>query len=337
MSRRYADLPAAPRRRRGRVSPLTLVFRGALLLVFILMSVSAGTLAYWLVSSQPAREAAGAALTGGVSPAHAFPGRDSVNILLLGRDEDRDRRGQVIDTRGRTDAILLAHVDFRERRVGMLSIPRDTLVRIPGYRGRHKINAANQYGGPELVAQVVENLTGVSPDAYVLVDYRVFARLVDEAGGVMVEVDKELNYDDNWGNLHIHLKPGLQKLNGEQALGLVRFRKSNDGHGDTDQERIARQQRLLHSLAAHLARPSSLVKLPRLLAIATEESQTNLSTGQALCLASFVRSVGTENIRMEVLPATPTRSALRVDEPAARRVIQEIFFAPPAPAGSGEG
>jgi LCP family protein required for cell wall assembly len=307
------------------------------LLGFILMSVSAGTLAYWLVSSRPAREAAGAALTGGVSPARAFPGRDSVNILLLGRDEDRNRRGQVIDTRGRTDAILLAHVDFRERRVGMLSIPRDTLVRIPGYRGRHKINAANQYGGPELVAQVVENLTGVSPDAYVLVDYRVFARLVDEAGGVMVEVDKELNYDDNWGNLHIHLKPGLQKLNGEQALGLVRFRKSNDGHGDTDQERIARQQRLLHSLAAHLARPSSLMKLPRLLAIATEESQTNLSTGQALCLASFVRSVGTENIRMEVLPATPTRSALRVDEPAARRVIEEIFFAPPAPSGSGEG
>jgi len=313
------------------------MFRGALFLVFVLLSVSAGTVAYWLVSSRPAREAAGAAIIGELSPARAFPGRDSVNILLLGRDEDRDRRGQVMDTRGRTDAILLAHVDFRERRIGMLSIPRDTLVRIPGYRGRHRINAANQYGGPELAARVVEDLTGVAPDAYVLVDYRVFARLVDEAGGVVVDVDKELNYDDNWGNLHIHLKPGLQRLNGEQALGLVRYRKSNDGRGDTDQERIARQQRLLHSLAARLARPSSLMKLPRLLAIATEETRTNLTAGQALCLAGFVRSVGTENIRMGVLPATPVRSALRVDEPAARRVIREIFFAPPAPPAGGEG
>lgn len=327
-----------PRRRpKRRNSSFRLLVRSVVSLLFVGLSVFAGVLAYWFVSSPPVRQAAGVAVTGGLSPARAFPGRSSINVLLLGKDEDRDNRGQVMDTRGRTDAIVLAHIDFAERKVNLLSIPRDTLARVPGYRGRHKVNAANQFGGPELAREAIADLTGVVPDAHLLIDYRMFERLIDHAGGVRLEVDKKLDYDDNWGNLHIHLEPGVQVLNGKQALGLVRYRKSNDGHGDTDQERIARQQRLLSSLRKQMTTPSNLARLPRMLAIATEESDTSLSVGQCLCLANFARAVGEGAMRMEVLPSTPTRSALRVDEPRARALIEDLFFAPaagePTPAG----
>lgn len=278
-----------------------------------------------MVKSPSIRQVATAAVTGGMAPDKAFPGRGQLNILLLGRDEDRDNKDRVLDTRGRTDTIVLAHVNFAERRVNLLSIPRDTLVRIPGYSGRHKINAANALGGPELTAQTVENLIDIKPDGYVLVDYKVFQKLIDEAGGVHVNVPKQLDYDDNWGNLHIHLKPGPQRLNGEQALGLVRFRHSNDGRADSDQERIARQQMLLASARSQLTRPAVLMRLPEMFSTLMEDTDMTLTTDQVLCLANFARKVG-GNMRMEVLPSIPTRSALRMDRTRARQLVDELFL-----------
>ena len=181
------------------------------------------------------------AMIGRLTPGRAFPGRTQVNVLLLGRDLDRDRHGQVVKTNGRTDTIILAHYDFADKCVNMLSIPRDTRVAIP-HHGHHKINAAHAYGGPNLACRTVEGLLGVHPDDYIVVDFEGFEKAVDLMGGLTLTVDKKLDYDDNWGGLHIHLQPGRQLLNGKQAIGFVRYRKSKDGHADTDIERIARQQ-----------------------------------------------------------------------------------------------
>lgn len=300
-------------------------FRFCFLCVFTALSVGIGVFSYWMLKSPSLRQAAGVTLTGGLAPSKAFPGVSDLNVLLLGKDEDRDRKGRVVKTRGRTDAILLAHFDFKDRRVNMLSIPRDTLARIPGYHGRHKINSANQYGGPSLAIDAVQGLIGVKADDYVLVDYSLFSKIVDMMGGIPVTVDKPLDYDDSWGKLHIHLKPGPQIVNGSQCLGLVRYRKSNDGHGDTDQERIARQQMVLASTKAKLASPRTLMILPDIFSTVTQQTQTTLSVPQALCLANFARSLGAGKMRMEVLPSTPTRSALRIDKLKARQLVNEMF------------
>jgi len=324
---RYAErVSYRPRRRKRRRRVVRVLVRVAGLLMFVAASMAAGMLLFWLVKSPTIRQATSTAVTGGLSPARAFPGHAHVNLLLMGKDEDRDRTGRVVHTRGRTDCILLAHVDFAAKQLNILSIPRDTIVRIPGYRGRHKINAANAYGGPELAMQTVERITGVDPDGYLLVDYKLFEQLIDRAGGVTVMVDKQLDYDDSWGNLHIHLKPGLQTLDGREALGLVRFRHSNDGPADSDQERIARQQRLLASLGQQFKRPDKVLRLPGMLSMAVEESQTSLSVGQALCVANFARQLGRQKIRMEVLPSHPSRSALRIDTDRARELVDRLFL-----------
>lgn len=315
----------APRKKR-RKSKAALAIRPALVCSVVVLSLGLGVAAYLLARSPVLRQATGVALTGGLSPAKAFPGRSDVNVLLLGKDQDRDRRDRVLKTRGRTDAIVVAHFDFQRHLVNLLSIPRDTLVRIPGVRGRHKINAANQYGGPELTAQTIDNLLGVRSGGYLLVNYGLFAKLIDQIGGVSVTVDKPLNYDDNWGGLHIHLKPGLQHLDGQQALGLVRYRKSNDGRGDPDQMRIGRQQMLIASARAQIMKPANIVRLPEIISTVLDNSKTTLSVPQALCLANFGREIGRDRIRMEVLPARPHRSALRMDVAKARALVDQLFF-----------
>lgn len=312
-------------RKRKRSKMLRRVLRGFVPLCFAVFSVFIGASAYILFSNPPVRKAAGVVVTGGLSVEKAFPGKSEVNLLLLGKDEDRNNRGQVVETNGRTDTIIFCHMNFTDKQVSLLSIPRDTLARIPGYRGRHKINAANAYGGPDLAVETVENLLNMDVDGYFLVDYSTFESIIDEMGGVDVVVDKPLHYDDNWGQLHIHLEPGPQRLDGRQALGLVRFRKSNDGQGDADQERIARQQMLLSSLRSRLVKPGNLVKAPGMVSSLFAESKTDLSVQQATSLVNFARSVPKDNIRMEILPAVPTRTALQVDETKARILLEELF------------
>lgn len=325
----YRGVPAeksSARSRRRKRSLLSRIFRWSVFLLFVAVCVAGGVVGWWVMSNPPLREAATVALSGGLNPAKSFPGRSAINILLLGKDEDRDNRGQVMRTRGRTDTILLAHIDFASRRVNLLSIPRDTLAEIPGHRGKHKINAANAYGGPTLAAGAVQRLTGVRSGNYTLINYAMFEKIVDELGGVPLTVDKQLDYDDNWGNLHIHLKPGPQVLNGKQALGLVRYRHSNSGDADSDLERIARQQRLLSSLRAQIVKPENLLKLPAILMMANKGSQTTLTTAQSMCLANFARNLPPDGLRFETLPATPTRSALRMDQSEARELIRQMFF-----------
>ncbi|HOK53529.1 MAG TPA: LCP family protein, partial [Armatimonadota bacterium] len=112
----------------------------------------------------------------------AFPNQDELTFMVLGRDVDRDRQARVVKTNGRTDTILLVRIDFRERTANILSIPRDTKVRIPGYRGQHKINAAHAFGGPELTADTIERFLNIRPEEYVVVNYESFGKAIDMLG-----------------------------------------------------------------------------------------------------------------------------------------------------------
>ena len=172
-----------------------------------------------------------------------------MNLMVIGHDCDYNDKDQVIKTQGRSDMLMEAHLDFDRKTVTLLSIPRDTRAAIPGH-GVSKINAAHFYGGPSLTEKTVEANFGVPSDKFIALDFQGFEKAIDLLGGVDLKVDRKMDYDDNWGHLHIHLKPGMQHLNGQQAMGFVRFR-----HADSDFVRIQRQQTLLAALKAKLARP----------------------------------------------------------------------------------
>ncbi len=301
------------------------LFGRALAGVFLIFALLIGAWMGSMVSSPTVRKTMASAITGGLTPSRAFPGKNQVNILLMGRDVDRDNKGNVLKTWGRTDTIILANFNFENKTISLLSIPRDTRVRIPGY-GRHKVNAAHAIGGPDLACRTIENLLDVHPDDYIVVDFHGFEKAVDQMGGLTLTVDKQLDYDDNWGNLHIHLNPGKQHLNGQQAIGFVRFRKSNDGTGDSDIVRIARQHEFLRAVKAKLTRPATIMRLPKILDTINGNINSSLTETQILALAKFAREVPQANIVSETLPGEITQTCIRPDREATREIVQRLFY-----------
>ena len=195
--------------------------------------------------------------------------RDGVyNILICGTDGDGTR----------TDTIISAHLDANNHTVALLSIPRDTPV-ATGNGGLMKINSVYAGGGADgmqRLAARLNSLLGFPVDGYVLVDLEAFKKTVDLVGGVDFDVPQDMNYEDASQNLYIHLQKGMQPLNGEQAMGLVRFRK---GYASQDIQRTQVQQQFLKALAKQCLSVSSLTKLKEFADIFAEYVTTNLTTG----------------------------------------------------------
>ncbi len=188
-----------------------------------------------------------------------WPGRPAVtpgaDWLIVGSDSreglsaaERKRLGTGQAAGRRTDTMMLLHIP-RSGAPTLVSLPRDSYVPIPG-RGRNKLNAAYAFGGPKLLAQTVENVTGIHIDHYMEIGFDGFASLVDAAGGVNMCIPKPMN-DPMAG---LRLKAGCQVLDSRQALGYVRTRAG--GRGDLD--RVVRQQQFLSALIGRLTAPSVL-------------------------------------------------------------------------------
>jgi LCP family protein required for cell wall assembly len=252
-----------------------------------------------------------------------FPGRTSLNLLVLGVDHDYDNKMQIVKgTWGRSDSILLARVDLVGKKIDAVTIPRDTAVRIPGYRGVHKINAAHSYGGPDKTIETIEATFGVRADAYVTINFEGFQKLVDAIGGIDVNVEKRLKYDDNWGNLHIDLYPGPQHLNGYQAMGYVRIRKS-----DNDEMRSRRQHEFLEAVRTKIKQPSTFGRLPGAIdELANNLNRGNLTMDQMFALMNFARTLPRENISLQTLPSFEGPSFVTVDNRKAAELLQRVFF-----------
>lgn len=257
--------------------------------------------------------------------ATAFPGKQTLNLLVIGRDADYSDSDQLLKSNGRSDMLMVARVDMAQQRIDMLSIPRDTLARIPGH-GVTKINAAHKWGGAPLTARTISENYGIPTDQYVALDFAGFEKAIDLLGGVDLVVDKKMDYDDNWGHLHIHLLPGSQHLNGQQAMGFVRFR-----HSDSDLVRVQRQQALLAALKGKLREPQTLAHLPQLLDVLDAHLASDLSTDQKLALARFVHDTGRANLQMATLPSSPKGTNVATDWAKAAPLIQKMFgTAPPS-------
>jgi len=260
--------------------------------------------------------------------ADVFPQQKAVNLMVIGRDADYDdRTDQVLKTRARSDILMVAHMDFDKKTISLLSIPRDTLAKIHTH-GRivtTKINAAHEFGGPALSERTVQENFGIPSDKYLALDFEGFEQAIDILGGVDLVVDKKMDYDDNWGHLHIHLTPGLQHLNGRQAMGFVRFR-----HSDSDLVRVKRQQTLIAALKEKLKQPQTLAKIGPLLDAINRHVDSDLSIDQKVALARFVHDTPRDQIQMSTLPSREIGSRVATNWAEATPMIQSIFgVAPP--------
>lgn len=189
----------------------------------------------------------------------AFGPRDRLHILCLGIDYNHDSKGILYTKYARSDTVFVVTIDKQADTLSVVSIPRDMRVEIPGH-GHDKINTAYAYkaeGDLDLTRLTVERFLGIRIDHTVVIKPYAVEHLVDALGGVDIDVEKNMDYDDNWGNLHIHLKKGFQHLDGRQAVGYIRFRKDEEG----DRGRIRRQQQFVKAMMAKLPRIQTISRM----------------------------------------------------------------------------
>ena len=217
-----------------------------------------------------------------------------VNVLVMGVEGTR------------TDTMLFVSVSTKTNRVDVISIPRDTYYPTEGKNklGQKKLNAVygfKEIGGPEGVASAVSNILGVRIDHTVVVDYDAVKNVVDALGGVEVDVPFDMKYDDPYATppLHIDFKAGVQTITGDNAIGYLRFRKSNDGKiREGDVQRIVRQQDFI--IAA--AKKAMSFKLPFVVTTAVNSVETDLSIPNSLFLALNAIGVNSDTIHTYTLP-----------------------------------
>lgn len=222
-------------------------------------------------------------------------------ILFMGTDVVyRDGKRRKVDARscqGNTDTIMLVFLNPDHNTVSVLHIPRDTEASI-GKRGVRKINSANPIGGPGLAKTAVSSLLGVPIDHYAVMNIHGLVELVNELGGITVDVPKKMNYMDWTAKLKIDLEPGFHTLTGNQAMGFVRFR--HDALGDIG--RVQRQQIFLQAGIRKMLDPASWLHLKSLVEIAQRNTRTDMSNVELFQAINFIHSVPRENTRFVMLP-----------------------------------
>ncbi len=249
-------------------------------LITIVLSFSIGYLAYDWYFQLP-----GESQKEGQEKPEEDLGFDHFNVLLLGLD---GRKGAY----GRSDSIILASIDGKTKKVTLLSIPRDTRVKIKG--AWDKVNAAFAYGGEELAQETIHDFLGVEIDRYAIVDFKSVVKLADLVGGVEVDVPQRM-YVPLEG---IDLQPGKQLLDGEGVLAYCRFRYTADG----DIDRAKRQQEVLQLVAQKVLTGKNLTQLPDLFEIVKENVETDMTVKEMVALARIAPDVLEKGINTIVLP-----------------------------------
>lgn len=225
--------------------------------------------------------------------------KESINILALGVDIGTPGSEEENDPK-RTDTMILIHYDKINKTVSIISIPRDTLIKINGRNT--KINAAHAIGGVQYSVSAVENLLGVRIDYYGKLNYEGFREIIDSIGGITMEIEYDMDYDDPAQDLHIHFKKGERvHLDGEKAEHFFRWRKNNNGSGlaEGDIGRIKNQQIFMSKLVEKVKSPRIIPRIPGILMTMPRYVETNMSGDEILKYGyAFIRA---NEINMETL------------------------------------
>jgi LCP family protein required for cell wall assembly len=249
-----------PRPRRGPLTPGRVLKWVALAIAgWLLLSLALFLLSAQIEQGKVSGEAKAALRSAGPMPFSAN------TILILGSDarpEGSKEPGANPGGPSRSDTIMLWRVGGGH--ASRLSIPRDTIVDIPGH-GRQKINAAYAFGGAALSIQTIEAYLGIPINHLVEVDFTNFPKLVDALGGLDVRTGRvcsKINGGRANGGVTLNLHSGTHHLNGRQALALARTRKNDCNPAENDLTRARRQQQLLSAMKSRLFAPTTFLRLP---------------------------------------------------------------------------
>lgn len=224
---------------------------------------------------------------------------DPLQILIMG------------ESTGMSDTIIACSYNPKTQKASMLSIPRDTYVTNGKYKysAQNKINSVYNGGeNPEKTLAAVNEITGLDIKYYILVDTEALIKLVDLIGGVEFDVPIDMDYDDYGQDLHIHLKKGYQKLTGEQAEQVVRFRHNNNGssysfeYGNEDYGRMKTQRNLIIAVAKQTIKLKNITEIRNMINIMKEDVKTNVDFGLLTDYVPYAINMDLNTIQTAQLP-----------------------------------
>lgn len=243
-------------------------------------------------------------------PAEVFH-KDRIYVLLLGTDFNRDEKGMPYSKGARSDTIMVAGIDFPSKSMKIVSILRDTEAIVNGHDT--KINEAYSQGGVKLADAVIGDFLGLTKnqngtyfDRYVVVNPNGLKDFVAAIGGIEVPVTEAMDYDDDWGQLHIHFKPGLQHMDGEKAMEYSRFRHD----ACSDLCRTQRQQQVIHITIAKMKaqKLNDLVHIVPLIGALNKNVMTNFTFDEEKSLAWAFKDANTADLsKAETLTYVDTK------------------------------
>lgn len=263
-----------------------------------------------------------------------FGDEDEILVLLMGID-DNDGVGGIKAVKEkkikgenrheptglRTDTMILGKYNFKTGEITLLSIPRDTRVQIRGRKNPEKITHAHSYGGPYLSIKTVKDLLGVDLKYYITVDYLAVKSIVDAIGGVEIDVPVKMRHPDPY----INLDPGLQTLNGDEALMYLRFRSYKDG----DLGRVKAQQVFMKEFMKQILKPKNLLTLPKMVKTYYDYVDTNVPFEAIMKGAMSARKIDLEKMKIATLPGKGEYigpiSYFIYDEVETKILVKELF------------
>jgi LCP family protein required for cell wall assembly len=273
-------------------------------------------------SQQRVDSEAQAQLSGGGAPIVS-----AQTVLVLGSDQrvkGTHEAGAAPSGPSRSDSIMLLRVGGGHS--AKLSIPRDTVVDIPGH-GLNKINAAFAFGGPALAIRTVKQFLGVQINHVVLINFAHFPGLVDAMGGIDYTggcVVSRINGGFKNGGFTLHLKAGTHHLNGKQVLALSRTRENLCNVRENDLTRARRQQRIISAMRSRVLSPSGFIRLPFIAWAAPRAVETDMGAGGMISLTASLLTSGSAPTR--ILPVAPGPGTELISPTAARHRAVQAFL-----------
>lgn len=216
---------------------------------------------------------------------------ERINILLLGSD------ARTPEHNGYTDSINILSIDKKTKEVFLLSIPRDTMVEIPG-RGLVKINSAYAYGDINTTKTAVENFLNVRIDYYALVDFTSFKEMVDTLGGINMYVEPHISAV----RPELNGKTGNSRLTGSEALVVLRFRQDSESEGG----RMKRHREAIKAITDEILKPSNVLKLPTIINQLRQNVKTDIPALETTVIEKLMAGFDIDNAQIEVVPGNYT-------------------------------
>jgi len=258
---------------------------------------------------------------------NVFNGDEPLRVLVLGVDKTATKDMTEEQNGMRTDTMMVFTIDPKNDKVQILSIPRDSYIKIHGY-SKNKINAAfNEFvypdGGLGLTVKTIEDFLDVKIDHYAVVDYKAVVGIVDTVGGIDIEWNQaDYTYRDDWvvPPLEINLKRGTNHLDGESAVAYLRTRKA---YADQDLGRISAQQDFLMKMFDKLKTPATIFRLPKILDLIDRYVETDLNYGEISYLAHYGLTLDRENIFTATIEGTDGSTVIGKDKVSIYNVSVE--------------